>query len=294
MHKNGLEPYLDTLLNTSELRNDCNIIITKCSAKDYISNVDPALENQVARYYESSVNSAKHTGYATNVTLFEFYTKMKDSFSQAYTVLGTTTVEDSENSDVETNGNYIAGQNPISDKDKIENMGLAVFNNDKLIGELTGLDTICHLIIKNDIHSCVMSVPSPNDNNSYIDILLTSEKNTQCGVLYENNVPNITVNIHLIAQGLSLDNTADYSTDEELLKIENEASNYIKAQVLNYLYKTSHVLNSDICGFGKYTLKNYKTIQEWENSKWLENYKNANFNVNVHLKLKSGNLFNKS
>ena len=130
-------------------------------------------------------------------------------------------------------------------------MGLAVFNNDKLIGELTGLDTICHLMIKNDIHSCVMSVPSPNDNNSCIDILLTSEKNTQCGVLYENNVPNITVSIHLIAQGLSLDNTADYSTDEELLKIENEASNYIKEQVLNYLYKTSHVLNSDICGFGK-------------------------------------------
>lgn len=41
---------------------------------------------------------------------------------------------------------------PISPKnDSVETMGLAVFNSDKLVGELTGFDSICHLIISSKL-----------------------------------------------------------------------------------------------------------------------------------------------
>ena len=38
---------------------------------------------------------------------------------------------------VETDGDYMAGQTPIKNKTNLEVMGLAVFKEDKLIGELT-------------------------------------------------------------------------------------------------------------------------------------------------------------
>ena len=57
---------------------------------------------------------------------------------------------------------------------------------------------------------------------------------------------------------------------------------------------TSLKYNSDISGFGKYAVKNYLTLDEWQNANWLGNYKNCFFNVNVEFTLKSGSLFGES
>ena len=43
--------------------------------------------------------------------------------------------------------------------------------------------------------------------------------------------------------------------------------------------------NSDIDGFGKYALKHFSTINEWENFNWLDNYQNSFFKVNVNSKI---------
>jgi len=91
-----------------------------------------------------------------------------------------------------------------------------------------------------------------------------------------------------------MNNTLNYELSNQLSSIETSATSYIKNQMLIYLDKTAKDFNSDICGFGRFALKNYLTIDDWYSSNWLENYKNSKFNVNVHLKIKSGNLFNKS
>lgn len=292
--KQGVSVYIDTLLNSSELRNDCSVIVSKCSAKDYLNSVNPALENLTARYYESTLNSAKYTGYTTDISLFEFYSKMKDSCSEAYAIYGAVLSENQINSPVKENADYIAGNNPISDKDVIGNLGIAVFRDDKLVGKLSGLDSICHILINNELKSCVLSIPSSDFQTEFIDLSLISEKKTKSSVKIINNTPHITTDIYLVAQGLSMDNQINYSSKEQLNLIERTASEYISKQVSNYLYKTSTVLNADICGFGRFALKNYLTIDEWLASNWLNNYKNATFDVNVHLKVKSGNLFDES
>ena len=289
----GISNYIESLLNNSEIRNDCSIIISKCFAKDYLNSVDPALENLTARYYESTINSAKYTGYTIDMTLFEFYSKLKDSCSEAYAVLGTALQKGQINMPIKENADYIAGNNPITDKDVIDNLGIAVFKNDKLVGELSGLDSICHILVNNELKSCILSIPIPNFGTNLVDLNLTSEKKTKSTVYFENNIPHITTNIHLVAQGLSMNNQINYDSPEQLKIIENAASVYISKQVSDYLYKTSS-LNSDICGFGRFALKNYLTIDDWYSSKWLDNYKNTIFDVNVHISLKSGNLFDKS
>ena len=43
-----------------------------------------------------------------------------------------------------TSSYYSAGQTPISGEPGVETMGLAVFNKDKLVGELNGFESICH------------------------------------------------------------------------------------------------------------------------------------------------------
>ncbi|MBP3708629.1 MAG: Ger(x)C family spore germination protein [Clostridia bacterium] len=290
----GIAEYIDTLLNNVELRNDCSVIISKCSAKDYLNNVKPSLEIFVARFYESTLQSAKYTGYTINISLAKFYSKMKDTSCEPYAILGAVSTESGTNSNAKLNYDNTAGENPITDSDVIDNFGIAIFKNDVLVGELSGLDSICHVMITNELDECTMSVPNPFESGKYIDLLLTSEKDTKCSVSYVNNSPLISVDIYLDGRGLSLDEHIKYDSTESLNLIESSATKYIQNQVSNYLYKTAKEYNSDICGFGKYAISNYLTLQEWNDSNWLGNYKNSFFDVNVYLNVESGNLFTKS
>lgn len=352
----GLSEYLDTFANNIELRNDCNIVISKNNAKEYLEKVKPSLETLTARYYESSLNSSQYTGYTVKVNLSEFYSDMKSTYSQSYAILGGINPESSKkyssdnssnksssgdsssgssssdgsssdssssdssssdssssdgsssekpseesldnpsnnNSSTEINANYTAGQHPVEDEDAIETLGIAVFNGDKLVGELTGLDSICHVIVNNELDRCTLSIPSPFESEKYVDIALTSSKSPKCSVDFKDSSPIINIDVYLIAYGLSLNEKITYDTEEALESIQNSAETYIKDQIEHYLYKTSKEFNSDISGFGKYAMKNYLTIDEWNKSNWLENYKNSSFNVNVDLTMKSGNMFSNS
>jgi len=182
LSKQGISSYIESLLNNSELRNDCSVIVTKCSTKDYINSVNPALEKQTARFYESTLNSAKYTGYTTNITLFEFYSKIKDTCSQAYAIEGSILSDSQLDLPTEPNANYFAGNAPITDKDIIDNLGIAVFKEDKLVGELTGLDSICHIIINNKLKSCTLTIPSNESETGLVDIQITSEKKSKVSV----------------------------------------------------------------------------------------------------------------
>ena len=289
----GLSEYLDTFANNVEIRTDCAIVISKANAKDYLKNVKPSLETLTARYYESTLDTNDYTGYTVNVKLAEFYSAVKDDYSEACAILGGINTKHYTNT-AKINADYTAGENPVSDSDVIETLGIAVFSGDKLVGELTGLDSICHLIINNDLDQCTLSIPNPFENNRYIDLLITSTKKTKCSVDIINNSPLVNINVHLIGYGLSLDSNTYYNTEESLSKIQEYAEKYIQTKLENYLYNTSLKYNSDISGFGKYAVKNYLTLDEWQKSNWLANYKNCFFNVNVELTLKSGSLFGES
>lgn len=289
----GLSEYLDTLVNNIELRTDCSIVITKCTAKEFLSHISPSLETLTARYYEASLNSSQYTGYTIDITLSEFYSHMKDTYSQAYAILGGIN-SDSSDTPLKVNADYVAGESPVEDSDVTDTLGIAIFKGDKLVGELTGLDSICHVLVNSNLEQCKLSVPSPFESGKYLDLILTSEKDTKCSVSMINSSPLINVEVYLTGYGLSLNENITYNSEEALELIESYAKKYITDQIENYLYKTAKEYNSDICGFGKYTVKNYLTLDEWYKANWLENYQDSFFNVSVNLTIKSGNIFTKS
>ena len=75
-------------------------------------------------------------------------------------------------SDINKDSSYIAGETPISYKNNIENMGLAVFHGDKIVGELNGLESIFHLMVSNELESCNISIPNPLGDSESIDVNL--------------------------------------------------------------------------------------------------------------------------
>lgn len=84
----GISEYLDTLVNNIEIRPDCNVIISRCPAKDFIKNASPSIETLTARYYEVALNSSEYTGYTTTTDLSDFLNAVKSTFMQGCAILG--------------------------------------------------------------------------------------------------------------------------------------------------------------------------------------------------------------
>lgn len=176
----------------------------------------------------------------------------------------------------------------------VETFGTAVFYDDKLVGELTGMETICYLLVTNKLKTCTISIPDPFTSNSSIDLRINKKKNSKIDLEFINGSPYISIEVFLEGFGLSLDEDTNYSSSDDINTINRYTEEYIKIQLENYLYKTSKELNSDISGFGKYALSKYLTWEEWIDSNWLENYKNAFFDVKVNMYVNSGYEFNKA
>lgn len=274
----GVSDYIYTLLNNVEMSPHASIIVSKTPADEFLNSSQPELEDLASRYYEVSLASNKYTGYTSNVSLIRFFSDCVDTFTNPVAILGS------------------IGDMPIKSNDNIENMGLAIFKNDKLVGELSAQETIWHMIVSNQLKSCTISIPDPLGDTESIDLNLKLDCVPKKSVNLINGTPHISCKIKIKAQILSAtqqstSNETNYYKKENLRLIETTCNEYLEKNIKDYLYKTAKTYNSDIDGFGKYAVKYFSTTQSWEEYNWLDNYHNSIFNVEVDSTIKSGYSF---
>ena len=185
---------------------------------------------------------------------------------------------------------YTAGETPLKTPANIENLGLAVFYGDQLVGELNNLETACHLMITNKLKTCKVTIPSPFQPGSAIDLKLTYNNETHNDVSFINNSPYITSMIDLNAEILSMTKNSEYLEEENLKQIEQQANHYLESHISEYLYKTSKNYHSDIAGFGKYAVSHFATWNDWTDYNWLNNYRNSFFHVKVKTNIRASHL----
>lgn len=180
-----------------------------------------------------------------------------------------------------------AGSSPIENSSSSEMMGTAVFNGDILVGELTAVETLCHMLVTNELESCNITLPHAEGQNQNTDLYLYNNSNPKIKVNIVNGTPFIKINFHLEARILSINSDSKYDTEQKLSEISSVASQYIKNIMTEYLYKTSVQLKSDIDGFGTHALPLFLTENDFEEYNWLDNYKDAVFDVSVDTRVKS-------
>lgn len=95
--KENINYYLSALVTNREIRPKTSIIVHKGTAKEFLSNLEPVLETNPARYYDLVLDSSEYTGYATDNSLFHFYLSARDEFSSPFAVL-TESIEDENHS----------------------------------------------------------------------------------------------------------------------------------------------------------------------------------------------------
>ena len=290
----GISEEIYTLINDTQVRPSSNIVISKCSAKYYLEQTDPELEILLSKYYETFTDSSKYTGYMPDSTIGSFFNALTCRNSQPYAILGGVQLDSNTNSGEEINSqkNYSikANSSSISGQNGAENIGVAVFRDDKLVGELDAMETIALLNIRNNIESFLISVPDPKNNNNYLDIHISPVKRTAVQVDTSTPTPYVKLQFKFYGRIYSMSENAKYLSPEVLDSISESCNSYLENVFTDYLYKTSKEFEADINNFGVYSLINFFTIDEKENYSWHECYKNAFFDVDVDTSIKSSML----
>ena len=294
----GISETIFTLMNDIQIRPDCSVIISRSDCAYFLENSKPVLEKLTARYYDIAPTSSEYTGYTEDVTLIDLFYRLNTSTGNPIAILGG--INESNSTDlqnalspiapVEKDSSYKANETPIKSKPNIENMGLAVFKDDILVGELNAIETMCHLMIVNKLNTCTISIPSPFVEGDIVDLKIVPTTKSRSKVQLINGSPYINVEINLNARVTSLSKASDDLTNENIKKIEEYADSYIKYQIEQYLYKTAKVLGCDIDDFGRYATKKFLTQTDWESYNWISNYCNSFFKVKISTNILSGNL----
>lgn len=289
----GISEEIYTLINDTQVRPSANIVVSKCNAKLYMEQTSPELENLISKYYEIFTNSSKYTGFKPNATIGDFFNAVICKTCEPFAILGGLSTEKPENqggNHIQENYNVKSNQTPIEGENGSENIGIAAFKDDKLVGELCALETTTFLAIRNEVDRFLVSIPDPDDVNSYIDIYLYPKGSTSINVDTSSSSPFIKVKSGFTGKIYSMSNNSQYLDPDILNKLSETCNKYLESVFSDYLYKTSKEFKSDINGFGKYALHNFFTTQDFNDYNWLNNYQNAFFEVQIDTSIKSSML----
>ena len=293
--KNGIGTQIYSLINNEEVRPSTNIVVSKCSAYDYLDNVKPNIEKLTVQYFDTFSITSRLTGYISNLTIGEFYNNLSSEIKACTAILGGLNATARTESDVITNPEDLtAGSSSVEGNGGSENIGLAVFNGDKLCGELTATEAISHLLIKNKVDSCIISIDNPFNNSNKVELQLYPTKKSKISVDINNNIPHISIELKIDADILTLDENIDYEQENVLETFSNATKQYLEKEIYDYLNKVSKEYSTDIDNFGNKALAYFATSSEWKDFDWSEKFKNAEFDVNVDVTVISSLLITKT
>ena len=292
--KKGVEPLVNSLINKVETRPDCSIIISKVPSDEFDDKNKPKIEELISKYYDVASNLETGRGYSETIKLNEFYLTLNDTFYQPYASLGTiyNTTKNTNNknvsSDLDTQSKTLITN---LEKQSVEVMGLAIFKKDKLVGSLNANQTLSHQLITNELDFSTINIISPFNNSETLDIYISTFKKPKIKVDISRGSPFVQVNLYIAARIVSFNSyEINLLTEEKLNIIQETTKKYLEDQLYDYLNTTAKEYKSDISGLGRYAVRNFKTINDWNNYNWLENYQNSTFKVNVETSIKTGNL----
>jgi len=297
--REGIQKYINSLERFRDVRGNTYLVVSKGSAEEYLRSVKPVLEVNPAKFFELNLTSYRYTSYTAGSQLLDFFLQQSSSGSQAVVTLAATGKYESSDEfslngstykekgrDNPLEGDFKAGNIPRVGDIKSEIMGVAVFDGGKMVGELDGEETSNYLIINGKFKNFYFTLPDPLFDEEYVVLNINSGRSPGFRVNMVDEKPIIDLNIRLEGDIISIQSGENYEDLDKLPILERAVEEFMKKDMLKFLYKTSREFNCDICGFGKEMKKKFIDWNEWEKFNWPSKYKNAEFNVNIDFKIR--------
>ena len=288
--QDGIGDYVTMLMKNSQLAPNTYTAITLCSAKDYLSEANPSLEINPAKYY-TLLFSRNDSNFMPSTSLrdlyFDLFAPEKEAVLPAANLNKNTDKKKENNAPGE---DYAAGDAKKEGENKTDVSGLVALKGGKLCGVLSANEATAYHILTGELKNAYISIKSETHKNEFITIRLTQDVAPKITVSISDDGPQISANVRLSGELLAC-------PDEDLKKlgtdgINDMAARIVTARLSGFFNLTREQLGADIAGFGKKAKINFSDYPSWENFDWQKKYQNAEFLPEVSVNIsREGLLF---
>lgn len=282
--KNGISESLDFFSRDHELRSDFYVIVSdETSASEILSIYTPLEKIPASKMYNSLEVSKKVWAPTSYIHIHDLINEISKKGQNA--VL--TNIRIDGEADL---GKERINIEKIDPPAKLKYSGLAVFKQDKLVGQLTVDESKGYNYLKNNVNNTLGVIACPKGGNLSIEV--TNAKTKVKGIV-KNGVPSIHVKINIkqnvgevnCSIDLSKEKTNDYINKKTEVRVKK-----IVEEALDTIQKDYQI---DVLGFGEVIHRaDYKEWRKIED-KWDELFPNMEVNISVDVKtLGSGTKIN--
>jgi spore germination protein KC len=191
-------------------------------------------------------------------------------------------------------GDYEAGSIPRTGDVKGEIEGLAIFDGGKMVGEMDGEAATDYLLVNGDFHNAYKTFGDPEVKGAYVVLDVSQKSKPVRRVKIVGGKPQISVQVAVDADIETIQSGYNYEDTKKIPILEQAAAAQLKNEIVNFLGQTTGEFHSDICGFGHNARGMFLTWKDWEDYHWLQQYKDATFNVGVRVKIRRPGLILRS
>ena len=275
------------IIRFREIRRTVTVLVSDCSAEEFIDNFEPRIGISMARLQEGFLLASDQTGFFPEIKLSDYYSSLKSTYRQPIAIMGGVNdfshlpqKDGQESAPQMYIGEKYAGQLPRKGGNNIDFFGTAVFDGDKMVHQLDGYETRVMLMLRGEFKNGVFAYPDPLRPDLDVAIDLRQHSKPKIKVVFEKGKPVIYVKIKLDGNILAIQSRINYEKTDMIGYLEALVKTTIKHQADALIGKTK-ALNVDIFDFGHHVVKNFRTIQEWEEYNWIERFKDAKVIVEV-------------
>lgn len=285
--KEGMGNLMSAFVRDRQIRRTMHMIVVKGKTSDFIKEINPVLGTALSKTQEGMMNMEKVNGFFDDNDLGSFIDDIKSHKIQPVSVLAA--INDFSNykkegqptDEIKSAGDYYAGELPRSDGNKTEYLGTAIFNAGKMVGEFNGDETRALLMIKGEYETGSYVIHDPYNSKLLDTIIVSQQKKPDIKIDFKKEgKPDIGVKVFLEGEIQALQSTVNYESMEYKPILENKVEAFLKEQIDKSISKAL-ALNSDVFGFGEKASMKFSTIQDWEEYKWLEKFKDSSVKTEV-------------
>lgn len=284
--REGIKDILETIGRSSDIRPNTYFAVSKTSAKEFLEAVNPETEVNPTRYYTMLFENDS-SGFIPQNKSQDFYFFANSTEKDTILPMCSTTNKKGTHKYSDSGYQYkledfSAGDVP-TEKQETQVMGMAVFEKDKMVGQMGDIETELYNILTGQYKSSYVTYYFSPTPNFPITVLQQQNKRPKIKVDTTGDIPKIYLNVYLEADFYS--STPEMAVEEHIDEFTTEASDDIKRAIEDFLTKTKE-MKSDIVGFGSYAKRNFFTTKDFDDYNWKEKYPDSIIDVNVDFEVR--------
>lgn len=274
-----------------QIRRSMNVIIVRGSVYDFLENANPVLGESLARFQEGLINEWKDSSFYKPIKLSDVNNSIKSSFREPIAILASVnTYKNFKPRGEKWEGdpkyaNYLAGQMPRKGGGKVEFMGCAVGNGERVVDILKGFEARILFMARGEFKTGIFTIDDPIEKNKAVSIDMAQTEKPKVTVKFRKGKPIINIKISLKGDLMAIESRINYEDPEKAKVLERDIEKITKVQ-LDELIKKYQNLETDVFKFSEVAVRKFGTIQEWEDYNWNQKFKDAEVVTSVDFKIR--------